>query len=391
MINPFRPLPWQRRALTDLSPVLLATGSAGGGKSRFAAEKLHAFCKRYPGAIALAMRKTKESMINSVVLFLKQDVIGDDPQVRHQLTKSRFEYANGSMLIYRGMADEKQREQVRSINVDIAWMEEANKFLENDYNEVLARMRGRAAPWTQVILSTNPDAYLHWINQRLILGKEASAHYSGAGDNPYNPESYMHNLDLLTGALGRRLRDGEWVQAEGLVYDGFDRDNISEEADYDAERGLWELAYDDGYVDPRAMLFIQRTGRTVYVFDEIYHSKHLPDVCIEEMLGKGYGRPDIAIGDPSARELKERFRQADVVARAGKVPIVEGIQVVRRLIRDGQGMVSLLVHPRCKNLIQEMTEGYKYPEGSRRDNEQPIDEANHACDALRYWAWMRAR
>jgi hypothetical protein len=48
------------------------------------------------------------------------------------------------------------------------------------------------------------------------------------------------------------------------------------------------------------------------------------------------------------------------------------------------------VNRRCKNLIREMTEGYVYPEGVRRDNEKPVDANNHAPDALQYWTFMRA-
>jgi len=33
------------------------------------------------------------------------------------------------------------------------WVEEANALVEDDYNEVLPRMRGTAAPWRQIILT----------------------------------------------------------------------------------------------------------------------------------------------------------------------------------------------------------------------------------------------
>ena len=79
--------------------------------------------------MALMVRKTRDSMINSTVLFLQRRIIGPDPHVTHFPTKHRFEYHNGSVLAYGGMADEAQREQIRSIGLagglDIAWAEEA--------------------------------------------------------------------------------------------------------------------------------------------------------------------------------------------------------------------------------------------------------------------------
>jgi hypothetical protein len=91
-IATFSPLPWQITPWRDKSRVLLLTGSAGGGKSRLAAEKLHGFCLRYPGAFALIARKTRVSMTKGTVLFLKETVIGADPSVAHLESKDYFRY-----------------------------------------------------------------------------------------------------------------------------------------------------------------------------------------------------------------------------------------------------------------------------------------------------------
>ena len=394
----FEPLPWQIAPWRDLAPIMLLTGSAGGGKSRLAAEKLHAFCWKYPRSMAVMLRKTRESMQNSTVLFMERTIISKSDGVRHLISKNRFEYANGSILAYGGMKDEEQREQIRSIGqegrVDIAWLEEATKFKEDDYQEVLARMRGAAAPWTQVILSTNPGPPNHWINERLILGGEATVHYSRAQDNPYNPVEYLEALGRLTGILAQRLRDGKWVQAEGIVYPEFDEGNLTDK-EPDPERPI-ELGVDDGYVNPRAILFIQRTDTEILVFDEIYHSKHLPEVCVGETIERcekmGWPKPEIAICPSEAVELRKRFRNADIPTRKGTHKIVEGVKLVRSLILDGNGYRTLQVNRRCTNFINELVGGYRYPEkGSRRDDENPLDEDNHAADALRYWAWVRAK
>lgn len=196
--------------------------------SRTAAEKIHAYLKKYPGTMGLMLRKQRQSMTNSTVLFFERTVIGPDPTVKHFPSKFRFEYDNGSILAYGGMDGDEQKEQIRSIgqegSLHIAWMEEANRFTEDDYNEILARMRGANVSWLQVILTTNPDAPTHWIYRRLILGKEAKVYYSKAADNDYNPKSYINTLNKLTGVTRDRLALGKWVQAEGVVFEGFDPD-----------------------------------------------------------------------------------------------------------------------------------------------------------------------
>lgn len=422
VLAPYRALPWQIAPWKDRSPVLLLAGPAGTGKSRLAAEKLHGYLLKYPDATGLAVRKTRQSMINSTVLFLERTVVGRDPRVTHIKSANRFEYWNGSILAYGGMADEEQREQVRGIGidagVDMAWMEEGIKFLEDDYQEIIGRMRGKAAPWQQIMVATNPGPPSHWINQRLILGGEASVYDKARPeDNPYNPLSYIEGLKRLTGLLRKRLWLGEWCQAEGLVYLDFDLENLTED-----EPDLtqpFELGIDDGYVDPRAILFIQKKGAEVLVFDEIYESRKLAETHVKQVLtycvqrspkdepkdwrtwgleqsaqwcrGNDVPLPEIAIYSPNAKELQGRLRLADIPARKADDDVIQGINSVRELILDGNGVRTLKVHRRCKNFIRELTEGYVYPEGNRKDNEKPKDGNDHACEGFRYWAYMRAR
>lgn len=427
----FEPYPWQIPVWRDKSPVILLTGSAGGGKSRIAAEKLHGFCLKYPRSTAVALRKTRESMVNSTVLFLEMTVACNQG-IRHYPAYKRFNYPNGSILAYGGMRDEKQREQIRSIGqaggIDIAWMEEATGFVENDFQELVARMRGTAAPWNQIILTTNPSGPNHWINKRLLMGGECPVYLSDASMNPANPESYLKSLGMLVGTLGQRLRDGLWVASEGLVYATFGLGNLLG-ADWEPEFGddelpilEVELAYDEGYTEPRAILFIQKTGSEVFIFDEIYVRQVLPEKTVERILERmiiHFGRledkdevtgeinihldekgkeipavmPAIAVGDPSAVILRRMLRDANIpTRRPGIKDVKEGISHVRQLIEDGQGYRVVKVHPRCSNLITELTEGYIYAEeGTRSDEERPIDANNHACDALRYYLTARLK
>ena len=105
-------------------------------------------------------RKRREFASKSVVYALKE-VQGDDPRVAFHAGDNMFNYENGSRIFVAGMGDDNQRQALRSINgdgsADIIWGEEANALIEDDHNELLARRRGKAAPWRQIIYSTNPD------------------------------------------------------------------------------------------------------------------------------------------------------------------------------------------------------------------------------------------
>lgn len=419
-INLFAPLDWQIEPWGDVSPVILFTGSAGGGKSRLAAEKINGFCLKYPHAMAVMLRKTRESMTNSTVLFMEREIIARQLGIRHYPSKNRFEYSNGSILAYGGMKNEEQREQIRSIGqkggVDILWLEEANKFTEDDFNEVRARMRGNAAPWLQVILSTNPDAPTHWINRRLIIGGEAKVYYSKATDNPNNPPAYLEALASLTGVMGKRLRDGKWVQAEGAVYEDYDAEIHA--IDWFDPPKEWRRirAIDFGYTNPFVCQWWAIDGDDrMYLYREIYmsqvivedHAKKIKELeywLIENEEGEPEKNPDkekieTSVSDHDAEDRATLDRYG-IATRPATKAVSPGIQAVeKRLVIAGDKKARLflmrgslveqdrrLFDKRKPTSTLEEIEGYVWPKSNdgRPVKEAPVKENDHGMDAMRY-------
>lgn len=405
IIARFNPLPWQVEPWRDTSPVVLLTGSAGGGKSRLAAEKLHGYMKRYPGAMGLMVRKTRESMTNSTVLFMDRAVIDKDPQVRHYPSKHRFEYANGSILAYGGMADEQQREQIRSIGqegaLDIVWMEEATRFVEDDYNEILTRMRGRAAPWLQIMLTTNPDSPTHWIYKRLISGGEAKVYYSSATDNRHNPASYTDMLGKLTGVLEKRLKLGQWIQAEGAVYDTFDQAiHVVDRFDIPAE---WRRirAIDFGYTNAFVCQWWAMDGDgRMYRYREIYHTRRLVEDHARQIVRLSEGeRIEVTVADHDAED-RATLEKYGVLTKPAKKDVSPGIQAVQsrlKVANDGKPRLFLmrgslveydpnLEHDKRPTCTDDEVTGYVWPKdpSGRIVKEAPVKENDHGMDAMRY-------
>lgn len=409
IIAPFKPLAWQVQPWKDKGHVLLLTGASGGGKSRLAAEKLHGYCLKYPGSTALIARKVKTSMAAGTILFMRRKIVGNDPAVRWiDSPKNRFEYRNGSVLQFIGLLDEDARENLKSIGqdgaVDIAWLEEGTQFDEEDYQAMVARMRGRAASWQQIILTCNPDAPTHWIKRRLIDGGEASVYYSRAADNYHNPADYQNWLATLTGVDKLRLVDGLWVQASGLVYDvwsdGPADGNVSELAEFIPDAGPIFWASDDGYAGsrddktgyftadshPRCFLFIQeRADGRLCVFHEDYRVRTLADIHIGELLELDYPQPEYVATDSSAAELRGRLHAAGLYTRGKPPKVEESVKTLHRMLApDANGVRRILVHPRCKHLRAEMA-SYRYDQ----QIEKPVKEWDHGPDALRYFAWTK--
>jgi len=389
---------------------MLLTGSAGGGKSRVAAEKLHAFMLQYPGSQGLMLRKKRQSMTNSTVLFMDRTIIGKDPRVRHFSSKLRFEYENGSILAYGGMHDDEQREQIRSIGqegqVDIAWMEEANNFDESDFNELLARMRGTKAGWGQVILTTNPDHPRHWIRLRIIIDQGGSIYYSNAGDNVYNPDTYKANLARMTGFIGLRLREGLWVRAEGAVYDVF-RDDIHI-IDPFAIPSDWRLirAVDFGFAAPFVCQWWAIDGdeegniEGMYLYREHYLSRKTVNYHSKVIIELSGDEPIEATVCDHDAEDRATLEEHGIWTIPAVKDVSRGIQRVRDLLIGGESKTPRLkifrnslverdpdrdLKGRSCSSIEEFP-AYAWAAGrdGRAIRETPMKTNDHGMDTMRY-------
>lgn len=397
-------LPWQIPPWKDKSPTLLLTGAAGGGKSRLAAEKVNTYLSKYPGATGLVLRKAREYCNKSVVPFLRHTVIGDLTNVEHKKSDGLFQYNNGSVLYIGGMKDQGQREAIRSIGqdgaLDIAWLEEANAFTIEDYEEVLPRMRGKAAKWSQVILTTNPDDSYHWINTRLIQGGEASVYYSSYRQNPHLPQSYFDIMDKLTGIRRDRLRDGKWVRAEGVVYDEFEpKVHVVDPLN---PGGRYLAAVDWGFTNPGVIQvwYVDGDGR-LFLVEEIYQTGKLISwwVTQAKRLNDQYSI-ETFVCDPAEPGNIEEFRTAGLIATGADNRITLGIQKVkgRLLTADDSRPRLYLCRGATQDLDQTLVNAYKpasteqefgsyvWPKGvdGKPVKEKPIDEHNHGLDCLRY-------
>lgn len=415
LIAPYQPLPWQIAPLRNKSSVLLLTGSAGGGKSRCAAEKVHAYCQKYPGSTWLILRKAREWTGHSIVPFMWQSIMGRDASIRFNKSDGSFFYPNGSVIYSGGMMDDKQRESVRSIGgdggLDGAWFEEANAFTRLDFEEIIGRVRHTAADWQQIILSTNPGPPTHWIYTDLILNGGASVYYSHAGQNPNNSPAYLKNLEKLTGMMRERLVLGKWVQAEGAIYDEFDPAiHIVDECPEFVRRFR---VVDFGYANPFVCQWwgMDTDGR-MYRYRELYVTRQLVEDLTPRIvkLSEGeYIEATIADHDAEDRATMERH---GIVTQPAVKDVSPGIQAVKmrmKVQKDGKPRIfykrnalveidPLLEADRLPTCTEDELPGYawsKTPDG-KPNKEQPVKMNDHGCDTTRYgvmyldggeWLW----
>lgn len=158
---------------------------------------------------------------------------------------------------------------------------------------------------------------------------------------------------------------------------------------------LFAALVEDAYGDPR-----------VYILDEIY-TRHQTHAQVIELARAHRYWPYVTHGvmDPAGlqhhghRSAFEIWQAPPGEGGAGiplyydrclpKVRPQEGIDRIRSLLLLDQRFdppePRLTVGSRCRNLIWELTRGYRYPEGADgqpRDRRDPLPENNHAISAL---------
>ena len=235
----------------------------------------------------------------------------------------------------------------------------------------------------------NPESPLHWFYKEWILKpKEKNAlhlHFH-LEDNPALSERTVRRYkSLYTGVFYQRYILGEWVKAEGLIFD------------YDAERngfetapegvGSWYMSCDYGIINPFVCQLWHIIGKTAYCVDEYYFDskgegrqrtdeEHYEEI---EKLAAGHPIEHIVI-DPSASSMKETiYRHGRFDCRNAINDVVGGIGSMSTLMQAGMLKYNT---QKCPNTIAEFGL-YSWDEDSGAD--KPIKENDHGCDASRYF------
>jgi hypothetical protein len=366
--------------------------------------KVGLFCEDYPSL--------QDRQISKLAHF--PDWLGELKQTKEDglgfhLHKA---YGGGSVLL-RNLQDATRYQSAEFAGIAI---DELTKNPLNTFDDLRGSLRWPGVDDTFFVAATNPNGrYFKWVRQAWVerdftgpiehldsIADQFAYVKALPEDNPYLEDDYWTMLNSLPHRLRDAWRDGSWyVAVEGLVFDTFTEANLTDE-EMDPEQP-YELGIDDGYIDPRATLFIQKRDNHILVFDELYETKTLEEETVEHIKAKaeGYGGlPEIAAVSHEAISLQRRLREADIPARnwmAVRAPSrgstrLQAIQKTRALICDGNNYRALRIHSRCKNLIDEITTGYRNkedPGGGYQD--QPEDGNDHACEALEGWVWLRVR
>lgn len=426
---------------------VLIEGPANTGKTRGVLEKDYSFCTTFPNIRILWVRKTRKSLTESVLTTWEEHVLPPNHPCKQggakKAHRDSYEFPNGSVIVLGGM---DKPDKVMSSEYDLIRYFEVIEGTIEEWEKLITRLRnkriysgvddefGRPIFFSQILGDTNPGPAYHFINQRCIDG-HCTRIKTTHKDNPRFTAEDQAALDSLTGVRRKRLRDGEWVSAEGQIWEEFNADEMVIQ-----RRSLWWEPEDPE--NPRVGIEIDsepelictwyfgsidwghRNAGTLqiwgvdkdsrmYLVGEVYRARKSIDWwagAIEHCCNKW--ELERIVADPSRPDLIEYMNdrlgslagrsEGDMVIKADN-DRGQGIEVVRDGFNDRRLFFcadanELGLCEKCredfkpKGVLEEIP-AYVWREtlNGQYDKEEP-DPRNHdhGCDAMRYaamFAW----
>ena len=178
---------------------LVLYGSAGSGKSVFAAQKLIIRLATELHHRFLVVRKVANT-IRSSAFQLILDVIAEFGIREHftvNKTEMKITYTrNGNEIWFGGLDDVEKLKSIAGITS--IWIEEATELTSNDFDQIDLRLRGETLNYKQIILSFNPIDERHWLKKRFFDQdlEACKIVHTTYKDNEFLDDEYKRTLEL---------------------------------------------------------------------------------------------------------------------------------------------------------------------------------------------------
>lgn len=371
-----------------------------------------------PDGNLLMVGRTERTLERNIIHVLI-DMLGPD---RCRLNRGSGElWMLGRRIYIAGANDERAHTKIQGQTLAGAYVDEIATIPESFYSQLLSRLSVDGA---QLFGTSNPDTPRHWLLDQYLsraavtLEQDGSVTYHEGDtldlarlrfvlpDNPHLPAGYVDAISReFVGLWYRRFILGEWVVADGAIYDMFDQEaHVVDDGPttvYD-----WWLGVDYGASNPFvALLFAAGPGKDgvdrVWVMREWRHdpkahkgkAASLTNADYSQRLANwiqggadGAAKPGtIAVSwahvDPSAAAFiiqlhNDRWVRPTLADNA----VLDGIQSVSTLI----GQDRLRVHRSCTGLLDELA-GYVWdPDAQEKGEDKPDKRDDHSVDAARY-------
>ena len=301
------------------------------------------------------------------------DIHNGDEAIKQQVTFYNrsdrvFSFLNGSIMEFNSYDNDQD---AKSGKRDYLFVNEANGIPYNIYEQLSLRTR------KQVYIDYNPDTSF-WVHDKVIPIPSTELIISDHRHNPFLSEKIREKIEALKSKdldLWKVYARGITGRIEGLIFKKWYVLNESFE-----DKKIIGYGIDFGFSnDPSTLIEVRMQDGELYVQELIYETGLTNQDISSRMDALNVSRGALIVADsaePKSIEELRRLRWTIDGVKKGKDSVMFGINLLKGY--------AINVHSSSKNLIKEL-EQYKWKVNKNGDSlNVPIDEYNHAIDALRY-------
>ncbi len=390
--------PKQRRVLTWWRPgsadadkqAVICDGAVRSGKTlctglSFFCWAMSSFQNRSFALCGKTIVSVRRNLLSELLPLLENMGFRCRQQVSRNLLQVRLGGRRNTFYLFGGK-DEGSAALIQGITLAGALLDEVALMPRSFVEQTAARC---SVPGSRLWFSCNPESPGHWFYREWIQKaeeKQALRLQFSMADNPgLSREVLERYQSMFEGTFYRRFVLGEWVAAEGLVYDFFDEDMVQDVPEGRMEE--WYISCDYGTVNPTSLGLWGRRGGVWYRVKECYYDaravhRQRTDEEHADALAELAGERSIraVVADPSAASFIEVLRRRGWRVRRAENEVLSGIRLTARLLKTGR----LVICRGCQDAIREFSL-YRWED---RDGGQDRvkKEHDHAMDEIRYFA-----
>lgn len=287
-----------------------------------------------------------------------------------------------------GANTENSQDSVQGLTAAGSFCDEVTLMPRSFVEQVMGRCSVKGSKYWFTLNPSNPfhwfkTEYLDKASEKRILRLKFKM-----DDNPSLSEEARQRLErMFTGLFYRRYVLGEWVQAEGVIYDMWDKKYVIDcpkERDY-YDEVIAALDYGTSTVMTFALYGVK--DGVYYLFKEYYwdaekEKQQKTDAEYAEdfqLFANGYKVSTVYI-DPSAASFRNTMRRLGVICKSAKNEVVNGIRTVSSLMKEDR----FFVDRECKATIAEFSQYSWDSKAQERGEDKPVKKNDHAMDRNRY-------
>ena len=339
---------WKVDGIKDKYDAIIADGSVRSGKTvsmsiSFIFWAMATFADCNFAICGKTVGSCRRNVIKPLINMLNNRYDIKDKRSENLLIISKNGKSNTFYIF--GGKDESSQDLIQGVTLAGVLFDEVALMPRSFVEQALARCSVEGARFW---FNCNPDNPNHWFYQEWVLkaeNKHALRLKFLMDDNLSLSEKVKQRYySLYQGTFFRRFILGEWVIAEGLVYQDFN-DHISER--------LWNGTDEEHYAE------------------------------LEKLAGDRY--IEYVIIDPSAASFKATLKRHNkFYVKSANNDVLNGIRTTSQMLNDGRIKIGV----KCK-ASQEEFGMYRWDDKAAED--KVIKENDHAMDDIRYFAYTIAK